>query len=501
MTSLKDVMVDTSFVEEFLAYLQKEHEISAWVESGSGTFVPLEGTEISTLPHTRFYPFESGNEFGGIRCAAESMEALQRAEPHILLGIKGIDNLLFRDVDLLQTSEEMLQLSGQMNFLFKFARKALGVSRIDVLCRLILKEIAPSIQADFGIVHIENHGGKKIDILYNIKRDELTELRAKGLDTITSQNVTVISNLDDDTSLLFCPIKDNNGLVGYLAFFKSAYKRFFSSEDKRVFSSYEKKFVMIIEHIISPIVESIRLYGSLQELYLNTVRTLAAAIDAKDQYTHGHSSRVAWFSKAIGKQLGFSDTELHDLDIAAYMHDLGKIGISEYILGKPGKLTPEEFLEIKKHPLLTHKILEPIRLSSTIVDAAVQHHERMNGSGYPFGLKGEQISPLARVITAADVFDALTSKRPYRDYMTVEKALGMICDDVDSVFDRQVVQALLRAVESMEINKDQSPDAPELHYADFNLFKRFLDDMLRRIRQSPTAETQAEETRTNASSA
>ncbi|MCL1926612.1 MAG: HD-GYP domain-containing protein [Syntrophorhabdaceae bacterium] len=494
-------MAETLFVEEFFSSLKNAYEISAWLEDDTGEYVPLEGTTVENLPHTCFFPFEMGKDYGGIRCAAEHDETLQRAKPYILLGVKGIDHLLVHDIDLLQTSEEMLQLSGQMTFLLKFAQKALGINRIEAFCRLLLREIAPSINADFGLVHMESHGDKKIDILHNVKESELAELRAKGLDAISSQSATVISSLEDETSVLFCPIKDNNGPIGYLAFFKSANKRFFSSEDKRFFSSYEKKFVMIIEHIISPIVEGIRLYGSLQELYLNTVRTLAAAIDAKDQYTHGHSSRVAWFSKALGKQLGISDTELHDLDVAAYMHDLGKIGISESILSKPGKLTTEEFVEIKKHPLLTHKILEPIRLSPTIVDAAVQHHERLNGTGYPFGLKGDQISPLARIIAVADIFDALTSKRPYRDCMTVEKALGIICDDIDSVFDRRVVQALTNVIEDVEPNKDQQPDTPELHYADLNHLHRFLADVSRRIHQTPDPCPQAEETGTNVSNA
>jgi putative nucleotidyltransferase with HDIG domain len=280
---------------------------------------------------------------------------------------------------------------------------------------------------------------------------------------------TVISSLSDRTSVLYCPIKEKDGPIGYIAFFKNP--------DRRFFTSYEKKFVSIIEHIISPTVETIRLYGSLQDLYINTVKALAAAIDAKDEYTHGHSFRVARFANAIARQLGVSEKTLHDLDIAAYMHDLGKIGVPESILGKPGKLTEDEFAEIKKHPLLTNKILEPIHLPPQIVDAAVQHHERVDGKGYPFGLKGENISPSARIIAVADVFDALTSKRPYRDAMTVEKALGILCQGIDIEFDRNAVHAIVSALRDREVEREWSVVMPDLRYADIQHLAQFLEEL------------------------
>ena len=486
MSSIKDTMVDTSFVEEFAAYLREEHGVYAWVVDGDEAVVPLAGTKSVDLPHVRFYPFGSENGFGGIKCAADSESALLRAEPHILIGVKGIGHLLARDTELLQTSDEMLQLSGQMSFLFNLARKTIGVNEIDEFCRIVLEEIAPAIQADFGIVHTKGRGDLETDILYNIGERELPALREKGLERIPVKDATVISTLSDETSVLYCPIKEKDGPIGYIAFFKNPGKRFFTS--------YEKKFVSIIEHTISPTVETIRLYGSLQDLYVNTVKSLAAAIDAKDQYTHGHSFRVARFSNAIGRHLGISEKRLNDLDIAAYMHDLGKIGVPESILGKPGKLTEEEFREIKKHPLLTNKILEPIHLPSLIVDAAIQHHERVDGKGYPFGLKGEQISLFGRIIAVADVFDALTSKRPYRDAMTVEKALGILCEDIDTAFDSGAVQAFVRAMQNKEIEEEWLDTMPDLRFADLLHLGRFLDELSKIIHRADPPDMSAEMT-------
>ncbi|MBE0569608.1 MAG: HD-GYP domain-containing protein [Deltaproteobacteria bacterium] len=479
MSSIKSSMFDTSFVEEFADHLREEHGIGAWLVDSEDVAVPMDRMEVSALPHVRYYPLGEIDGLGGIKCAAESEETLRRADPQIRFGIKGINHLLERDLELQQTSDEMLQLSEQLSFLFKLARKTIGLNEIEGFCKAILEEVVPAIAADYGVVHAKGRGDQETDILHNIDERGLETLREKGIDRIPVKDSTVISSLSDGTSVLHSPIKEKGGSIGYMAFFKSP--------DKRFFTSYEKKFVSIIEHIISPTVETIRLYGSLQDLYLNTVKALAAAIDAKDEYTHGHSFRVAKFANTIARQLCVPEKTLHDLDIAAYMHDLGKIGVPESILGKPGKLTEAEFLEIKKHPLLTNKILEPIHLPPMIVDAAVQHHERIDGKGYPFGLKGKGISPYARIIAVADVFDALTSKRPYRDAMTVEKALGILCQGIDVEFDREAVQAIVSALQNKGIEREWAEILPDLRFADVQHLGRFLCELSEIIHTTPQA--------------
>jgi HD-GYP domain-containing protein (c-di-GMP phosphodiesterase class II) len=473
---MKDIdhsLFDTSFLEEVVEYLRNVHGVRAWVVDDDDTAVLPSHAEAGAMPFVRYYPFGPGRSAGGIKCAAADESTLVRAEPHVLFGIKGINQLLLRETELQQTSDEMLQLSEQLSFLFKLAQQTIGVNELEEFCRIILEEIAPAVEADYGIVHTKGRWDQPVDILHRIDEAELVRLKENGLERIPAKDSTVISSLSDGTSVLRFPIKEKDGPIGYIAFFRKPARRFFTA--------YEKKFVGIIEHIISPTVETIRLYGSLQELYINTVKALAAAIDAKDEYTHGHSFRVAGYSNAIGRQLGVPDKQLNDLEIAAYMHDLGKIGVPESILGKPGKLTAAEFEEIKKHPALTNKILQPIHLSALIVDAAVQHHERLDGRGYPYGLQGEQISPYARIIAVADVFDALTSKRPYRDAMPVEKALRTLYEGIDTEFDRKAVQALVGALQTKEIEKEWSRIHPDLKFSDvrrLNLFLVELSDLI-----------------------
>ena len=469
MNRFDSSLFDASFVEEVVGYLRKEHGVHAWVVDEDDPAVLPADAEAGALPFVRYYPIGSDRSTGGIKVAAADESTLVRAEPHVLFGIKGIDQLLLRETELQQTSDEMLLLSEQLSFLFKLARKTIGVNELEEFCRVILEEIATAVDADFGIVHIKGRLDQPVDILHRIGEKDLVRLKEIGLERIPAKDSTVISGLSDGTSVLRFSIREKDGPVGHIAFFRKPARRFFTA--------YEKKLVGIIEHIISPTVETIRLYGSLQELYINTVKSLAAAIDAKDEYTHGHSFRVASYSNAIGRQMGIPDKKLNDLEIAAYMHDLGKIGVSETILGKPGKLTAAEFEEIKKHPALTNKILEPIHLSAIIVDAAVQHHERLDGRGYPYGFKGEQISPFARIIAVADVFDALTSKRPYRNAMPVEKALRTLYEGIDVEFDRKVVQALVLALQSKEIEKDWSHIYPDFIFTDVQHLNRFLVEL------------------------
>ena len=280
---------------------------------------------------------------------------------------------------------------------------------------------------------------------------------------------TIICTREDGASLLYSPIKEKDCQSGQIVFIRAS--------GHRAFSASEKQLVAIIENIISPTFETLRLYDSLQDLYLNTVKALAAAIDAKDPYTHGHSFRVAKYAMTIGGQLGLGNQQINDLEIAGYMHDLGKIGISELILGKPGKLTHEEFCLIQKHPVFTDKILQPIKLPTHILEGATQHHERMDGSGYPNGLAGANISLFGRIIAVADVFDALTSKRPYRDALPVEAALRTLCDGIDSLYDREMVLAFISALRA-ELSKEELADINMgLRYDDIHNLNQFLIEL------------------------
>ncbi len=190
-----------------------------------------------------------------------------------------------------------------------------------------------------------------------------------------------------------------------------------------------------------------------KRLFISTITALAAAIDAKDEYTRGHSERVTKFSVIIGKYLGLNAIELERIKVAGLLHDIGKIGIDDKILRKPGILTAEEFEEMKKHPVIGYNILAPIKELKEINKGVKYHHEKWDGSGYPEGLKGEQIPLIARIIAVADTFDAMTSRRPYQDPMEPEFVRDKIMDFAGIRYDRRIVAAFVKAFNKGEFNE------------------------------------------------
>jgi HD-GYP domain-containing protein (c-di-GMP phosphodiesterase class II) len=189
-----------------------------------------------------------------------------------------------------------------------------------------------------------------------------------------------------------------------------------------------------------------------QELFLETIRTLAAAIDAKDRYTRGHSERVSSYSMAISKHLGLSQEEVFRVHIAAILHDVGKLGIKDGILNKPGGLSDEEFEVMRKHPAIGAQIMSPIRMLKDIIPGIRNHHETWDGNGYPDGLEGEQIPIVARIIGIADTFDAMTTTRPYQQAMTLDYVLSKMKAMSGSRFDPMVIDAFMAAVKAGDIS-------------------------------------------------
>jgi len=185
-----------------------------------------------------------------------------------------------------------------------------------------------------------------------------------------------------------------------------------------------------------------------RELFLGSIRMLAAAIDEKDPYTRGHSGRVAKYSTIIGDGLGLNAEDLDRLRISALLHDVGKIGVDDRVLKKPGKLTDEEFDLMKQHTVKGANIMRPVAQLRDVLPGIELHHERMDGAGYPYGLSGDQIPMMARIIAVADTFDAITTNRPYQSAMDLDYALERIRSLSVTKFDATVVAALESAIHS-----------------------------------------------------
>ena len=184
--------------------------------------------------------------------------------------------------------------------------------------------------------------------------------------------------------------------------------------------------------------------GSLENAYRSTLHALTAALETRDAETHGHSERVVTFSLRLGREYGLSAAEMKALEFGSLLHDIGKIGVPDAILRKPAKLTDEEWIRMREHPLHGQQILRGIKFLEGAARVVAQHHEKWDGSGYPLGLKGEEIDICARIFSVADAFDAITSDRVYRQGRPYEAAAAELDEWVNRQFDPKVVEAFHR---------------------------------------------------------
>lgn len=210
------------------------------------------------------------------------------------------------------------------------------------------------------------------------------------------------------------------------------------------FDSVDSKLLNSIANESAIYVENSMLFADVHGLMMGLLHSLTSAVDAKDAYTCGHSERVALLSRHLAQQLNLSDPEVEQIYMAGLLHDLGKIGVPETVLQKTGRLTPEEFEQMKKHPQIGARILADVKQVRPLIPGVLHHHERYDGKGYPSGLSGPNIPQMGRIICLADCFDAMTSNRTYRKGLPLEVALAEIRRCAGTQFDPAMAEIFLR---------------------------------------------------------
>ena len=205
--------------------------------------------------------------------------------------------------------------------------------------------------------------------------------------------------------------------------------------DSTEFNSVDLKLLNNVGNQCSIFLENAALYQDMQGLFMGVLHALTRSIDAKDAYTRGHSQRVAELSRDLARKIGLSEEQCERVYLSGLLHDVGKIGVPEAVLTKPGKLTAEEFDAIKKHPEIGAQILGNIKLLQDIIPGVLYHHERWDGRGYPHQVAGEEIPLMGRIICVADSFDAMSSTRTYRAALTIETVLEEIKNCAGTQFD------------------------------------------------------------------
>jgi putative nucleotidyltransferase with HDIG domain len=214
--------------------------------------------------------------------------------------------------------------------------------------------------------------------------------------------------------------------------------------DGEEFFSTEIKLIMSIATECAVSIKKALLYDEIHDMLFSTAEALSLAMDAKDPYTYGHSKRVSQLSVSIAESFGLSAEDISKVRLAALLHDIGKLGTPEVILGKDTHLEPEEMDRMKEHPYMGARMLENIRRMKEIATWMCHHHEKYDGTGYPSGLKGDQIPLPSRIIALADYYDALTSDRPYRKALSRKEAINIMKESVGTHFDPVVYEHFIK---------------------------------------------------------
>jgi putative nucleotidyltransferase with HDIG domain len=261
-------------------------------------------------------------------------------------------------------------------------------------------------------------------------------------DTRTDPRFIDLSGKNKALTMICAPVVNKDQVIGVLNFERPLCDKYpFGEDDLNLLSTLAAQAGIAIENA--------RLYQNLITVYFDTIRSLANALEAKDAYTHGHSRRVAKDSVRIAKALGHDRKFVETIRHAALLHDIGKIGIRDAILFKPGKLTEEEMEHIREHPVVGANMIQSIEFLKDVTDIIRYHHERVDGKGFPYGLSGMDIPIGARIVCIADAFDAMTTTRPYREGMIIPRALEELVAHKGTQFDPELVDVFVGIIYSL----------------------------------------------------
>lgn len=332
------------------------------------------------------------------------------------------------------------------------SKEELNQSVIDSACRLI--------RSDAGSLMLLNHDTNQLNIAASrgLPAEVVANTRlalGEGVAGRVAQTgkAIFVEDIENDArflrsnatsrytskSFISVPLRVKNRIIGVL--------NINSPETSRRFEERDVRLLTILADQAAITLENIELYHNLQNFYLEMVQTLARAIDAKDSYTHDHADRARHYARLIGRKLSLPEVMLRHIEYAALMHDIGKIGIEERILHKAGRLSDDEREIIKKHPAIGNRIIAPVAFLSPVAPMVLYHQEKYDGSGYPEGLKGEEIPLGARIVAVIDAFDAMTSDRPYRKALPREVAVAELMKNVGTQFDPKVVTVFLEILD------------------------------------------------------
>ncbi|PKH08565.1 HD domain-containing phosphohydrolase [Planomicrobium sp. MB-3u-38] len=364
-----------------------------------------------------------------------------------------VENLELQVQELLKLLEAAKQLNSNLE--------------IEEVFQNILLQMVTMVGAEAGTLWVLDQDGEEIKVVaaYGESADKIVNIRLKKDEGIAGKVImsgepVLIRNVQEHPdwsnrvdessgfvtkSMITVPLTVKGKVLGSLQLLNKKQCEFFNEADVSLAVALASQSAMALHNS--------QMYDELQQMFLSMIRTLAKVLDARDPYTAGHSERVANYSVWIAGKLGMAADKKKELYKAALLHDVGKIGIPDDILRKPDRLTKEEYDSIKLHTVIGADILsnmEPKRAMADVIQTARSHHERMDGSGYPDGLKGNEISLFARIVGVADTFDAMTTARSYSKGMPYSDATEELIRCKDTLFDSAIVDAFTTVLAESE---------------------------------------------------
>lgn len=397
----------------------------------------------------------SGDSLGNSPAAAD-VRAGANTDNEAALGslesMSAISSRLERlSVENEQLADEVLRNYEQLSLMFDFATRISGVTHATAMAELLFDRCA----ALLGVKEVYVIGFPDDWRCYSVREQKLRDARPAGapadlleslVDEARADRVVTV-RATDAVQLAAAPLEFSNTAAVVVALRDNSLGEFASGE------------LRLLESLLTfggQLLNNSVLHERLRRLSMEAMRALVSAIDKKDNYTCGHSERVGFFARMIGERLGLPSSTLDQLEWAGLLHDVGKIGISEEVLNKPGRLTAEEFAHIQQHPRMGYEILEPIQSFADVRGGVLYHHENMNGSGYPEGLKAEEIPLFARIIHVVDVFDAMSSRRSYRNAIAVDRVLEIMREEAGPKLDEKIAAMFMEFVDEF---RSSQPDA------------------------------------------
>ncbi|MBI3995733.1 MAG: response regulator [Nitrospirae bacterium] len=351
-------------------------------------------------------------------------------------------------VPLFEVGKTLLSDLHLKSLLETFARVVLKETRSDAAAVMLVDDRTRGFQAESFVVPMDGFSGDAgRKIRETVGRWALDKkipliLVEEGPLTDEMKEVLVRSGL---SSLVAMPFLSKDRVIGVLILSKQRGNASYNQSDLELTSILSGQATIAIEN--AKMFELIQTKNrELEEFYFETVSALAQAIEVKDVYTGGHGDRLVDLAMSIAQRLGVSSEETIWLKYAAALHDIGKIGVKEAILTKPGKLTPEEYEEMKTHPAKGAEILKEVRFLAPVVPIVYHHQERYDGKGYPAGLSGDEIPIGSRIVAVLDAFDAMTTNRPYRKGLPTAVAINELRRHSGVQFDPQVVEAFIQVM-------------------------------------------------------